>query len=440
MWDLIVVGGGSAGVATAVAASRKGCSTLLIEKMNFLGGQATGGLVTPMMKNFCNNKNLTSGICLEILERLEETGNSIIYKDGNPGWFNPTYMKCILDDICTESGVKLLFDTIVTNVKITDNNIAAISCLTKAISTDYPAKYFVDATGDADLAALAGIPFRAGTSDEIITSIESTGENTGFQALSLRFTMANVDLFSFTGWIKEIDPEMQMSSLYNTPDGQIMFSTAHVTEKCEWELSSYFNQGVRENILEKFDDAYFQLFTVPGQKNSITFNCPRIYHYEGLSPLAPEDITRAQIIGRRQIRRLATFFKKFFIGFEDSYIAEIAPILGVRDSRRILGKYTLTEEDIMTNKKFPNCAARSNYPIDIHSQSDDIDDELGSPKMDDYYEIPLECMLNDRINNLLTVGRCISATFKAQSSLRIQPNCWQMGEYAGNYIKDNIND
>ncbi len=439
MWDLIVVGGGSAGVATAIAAARKGCSTLLIEKMNFLGGQATGGLVTPMMRNFSNSKNLTNGIYSEVLEQLQKTGNSIVYKDGNPGWFNPIYMKCLLDDMCIDSGVKILFDTTVAGVATGNESLTSITCSTKSGIKKYSAKCFVDATGDADLAAMAGVPFRAGTSEEILTSIESIGKNSQFQALSLRFIMANVDLLSFTSWIKEIDHEMKMSSFYNTDDGQIMFSTAHVHGKCEWELSSYFKQAIRENIIEDFDAAYFQLFTIPGQKNSIAFNCPRIHNYKRLNPLDPEDTSQAQLIGRRQIRRFATFFKKFFIGFEESYISEIAPVLGVRDSRRILGKYTLTEEDIIANKKFPNCAAKSNYPIDIHSQSsDDIDDELGTSQKDDYYEIPLESLLNDKINNLLVVGRCISSTFKAQSSLRIQPNCWQMGEYAGNYIAKKI--
>ncbi len=438
MWDLIVLGGGSAGVATAVAAARKGCSTLLIEKMNFLGGQATGGLVTPMMKNFCNDENLTNGLYTEILERLKKNGNSIVYEDGNPGWFNPVYMKCLLDDICVESGVNLLFDTILTDIKSEGENLVAVTCNTHSGPTNYLAKYFVDATGDAALSTLAGVPFRAGTSEEVITSTGQISQDTDFQALSLRFIMANVDIYAFTGWIREIDPETEMSSFYNTSDDQLMFSTAHVTDQCEWDLSSYFKQGMREGIIDEFDASYFQIFAIPGQKNSIAFNCPRINFYKSLNPLDSNDTTQAQLIGRRQIRRLAKFLKKFFVGFEDSYISEIAPVLGVRESRRVLGKYTLTEEDIRSNKKFPNCAAKSTYPIDIHSQSDKIDDELGTTKIHDYYEIPLECMLNDKVNNLLSVGRCISSTFKAQSSLRIQPNCWQMGEYAGNYIAEKI--
>ncbi|HBG48724.1 MAG TPA: FAD-dependent oxidoreductase, partial [Cyanobacteria bacterium UBA9971] len=193
----------------------------------------------------------------------------------------------------------------------------------------------------------------------------------------------------------------------------------------------------REGVLKEEDAAYFQVFSIPGQKNSIAFNCPRISSDKELDPLNAEDVSYAYKQGRKQIRRLAEFCKKYLSGFEEAYVSQIAPQLGVRDSRRINGLYKLTEEDILNAKKFDNKVAKSNYPVDVHAKEKGKN-ELKHLPPDQYYEIPLESLIPENIENLLVVGRCISTTFKAQASIRIQPNCWSMGEYAGKYVADKI--
>lgn len=438
MWDLIVIGGGASGVAATISASRQKCKTLLIEKMGFLGGTATSALVTPMMRNMLDkDQHLTKGIYLEVLDRLRELGHSSIHEDGNPGWFDPEMMKCVLDDICEESGVEVLFDTIVTDVKVQDDILISVKTFNKSGYNELEAKYFIDATGDADVAALAGVPFKLGNCEKNYhyTFIEEGDHN--HQAFSLRFMMGNVDLEAFGNWLQKIDPDSGVSPVVKDEKGQILLTTAYTSEDKGWKLKPYFNKAIEDGILHPEDAEYFQIFSIPGQNKSIAFNCPRIYSDKNLNPLNMWDLSYAYKIGRKQIRRLAEFSKKYLPGFKDAYITEIAPQLGIRDSRRIEGLYELTEEDIFTAKKFSQPAAKSNYPVDVHSQQKGKSELRFLPE-GEYYEIPVESLMPKDFSNLFIVGKTISATFKAEASLRILPNCMAIGESAGDIVSEKL--
>lgn len=415
-------GGGTAGVAAAISATRKGCKVLIIEKNGFLGGSATASLVTPMMKNtLSDGEPLTEGIIDEVLARLKETGDSASFKNENPGWFNPEILKCVLDDFCEENNVDVLFDTVIAGATTADGKITGVKCLNAGGYSDFTAKYYIDATGDAVLSSFAGVPV----------------ESNEHQTVSLRFIMANVDLDNFAKWMTDIDNEYSNESLDYSDYENILITAAHTWDNIGWKLRPFFGLAIREGIIESSDAAYFQIFSVPGQKNAVAFNCPRIFSIKELDPYNPEDISYAYRQGRKQIRRLAKFCNLYLQGFEEAYISQIAPVLGIRDSGRIKGRYTLTEENVLTGKKFDNAAAKSNYPIDIHSREEG-QNELIPLLPNEYYEIPLECLMPENIDNLLVAGRCISATFRAQASVRIQPNCWSMGEYAGNYAAGKI--
>lgn len=427
MWDAIIVGGGTSGAAASISAARANCKTLLIEKNGFLGGTATASLVTPMMRNMPDKgHNFTESLYQEVLDRLKNIGHAATHTDGNPEWLDPEMMKCVLDDLCDESGVEVLFDTVLTGVKTDNNLIASITCFNKSGFSEFSAKYFIDATGDADLAAFAGVSCQSGE--------ENTGQH---QAMSLRFIMSDINLESFGKWLMEIDPDSGVSSFTQNEAGQIFLTTAHTCEDKDWKLRPYFNQAIEDGVIKPEDAAYFQVFSIPGQENSLAFNCPRIYSEKPLDPLNMWDLSYAQKMGRKQIRRIAKFCKKYLPGFEKAYISQIAPALGIRDSRRIEGVYKLTEDDIFKARKFPNYVAKSNYPIDIHSQEKGKS-ELKFLPQGEYYEIPVESLIPQNIENLMVVGRSISASFKAQASLRIQPNCWSMGEAAGKIIAGKI--
>ncbi|MGD9580877.1 MAG: FAD-dependent oxidoreductase, partial [Vampirovibrionia bacterium] len=353
--DIIIAGGGTSGCAAAISASRSGASVLIIEEQGFLGGTATATYVTPMMKTILSDgTNIGGDLYKEILQKMKHQGYAETNFDNNPGWFIPEMMKFTLDEIMEEEGIETLFHTQVLDINIKNNAISSIKTLNKAGISEYSAKYYIDATGDALIAAKAGVPFEI-------------GQNNISQAMSHRFVMSGVDIIKFAEWLKKTDPDENVSPVHYTEKGDILLTTAYTSEDKGWALKPIFLKAIEDGILKNYDAEYFQIFSVPGQHSSIYFNCPRIYSPKPLSPLCPEDISYAQIMGRKQIKRLAAFCNNYLPGFEKAYITNIANNIGIRDSRRIKGKYTLTGEDLINCKKFKNAVAKSNYPIDIHS-------------------------------------------------------------------------
>ena len=424
-YDVLVAGGGSAGVAAAVSATRSGAKTVLIEKSTFLGGMATGALVTPMMKNALDAKNiLTKGLFLEICDRLVKAGGGATFKDGNPGWFNPEIYKCVLDEMCMEAGVKLMFDCYIVGAYCNTplQRMDKIILFNKGGFFSLSAKEFIDCTGDGDLIALSGVSYES-------------GENNHRQAMSLRFMMSGVDLKELANWLKENDKSSD-SPVYFLDNGDILLSSAYTYEK-DWTLKPFFEKALKNNDLKKEDAAYFQIFSVPGSPGLVAFNCPRLTpSNKSLDPLNNEDTSWLLVEGRQMIKRISNFCRKYLPGFKNSYVCQIAPQIGVRESRRLIGQYVLTADDILGAKKFNDSVANSNWPIDIHpSTTVETSGQMSlrHPPKNDFYQIPLRSLLpkENEIRNLIVAGRCLSATFEAQGSARIQANCWAMGEAAG---------
>ncbi len=420
MYDLIVIGGGTSGCATAINAAKNGLKVLIVEKNSFLGGSMTGSLVMPMMKNFLTNgTDLSGDFCKELMNELSKTKDALTFSDNNYGWFNSEMLKCILDDLCEKYNIKVYFDSIVTNATISDNQLTSVEISYCGQKIQEKAKYFADASGNGDLAYLCGANFENG----------SNGKN---QAMTLRFIATNVDIEKFAQFLRRIDDNAEISPISDI-NGETHLSTACTWDNDIWKLKPYFEKAVKDGVLTKEDCAYFQIFTIPNQPTSITFNAPRIFSEKSLNPLQPEDTSFALVQGRKQIRRLMNFAKKYLPGFENAYISQIAPMLGIRDSRRIECGYMLSEEDILSAKKFPNAVAKSNYPIDVHSLEKNKS-ILNKLKENDYYEIPLESLKVKNFDNLFVTGKIINATFLAQASLRIIPNCLTMGENLGKHI------
>ena len=421
--DVLVAGGGSAGVAAAVSAARAGAKTVLVEKNTFLGGVATGGLVTPMMKNALDTQHqLTKGLFLEICDQLVKSGGGAAFKDGNPGWFNPEIYKCVLDEMCIKADVKLMFDCYITGAYFNMHLLERIIVFNKGGFFSIAAKEFIDCSGDGDLIALSGV------------SHESEG-NGNRQAMSLRFMMSGADLKIFAEWLQKNDKTGD-SPVYFLNNGDILLSSAYTFEK-EWTLKSFFDQALKNGDLKKEDAAYFQIFSVPASPGLVAFNCPRITPSDkSLDPLNNEDTSLLLVQGRQMIKRISSFCRKYLPGFEKAYICQIAPNIGIRESRRLKGQYVLTSDDVLSGRKFNDAVADSNWPIDIHPSmrcSGEVTPPLRHPPKGDYYQIPLRSLLpkENEIKNLIVAGRCLSADFEAQGSARIQANCWSMGEAAG---------
>lgn len=430
-YDIIVIGGGTAGCAAAYTAGIADKKVLLIEKNIHLGGSITSGLVVPAMK--CGKHQINTAFFEALISELHSMGGQITYQD-NPGWFNPELTKIALDNLLSKANVDMLFNTEVASVTIDNRKIKSITLNNKILSeynkslysdnifnfnnTLLPsiyATYYVDATGNCDFAKKCNCEFL---------------ENKN-QPISLRFIMSGINLKKFSDWILEIDKDRNVTTVEEI-DGEIHLSTACTWDVGKnWALKPIFDKAVTEGVLNDSDRNYFQIFTIPNMPDAVAFNCPRIV--EETDALAVLDTSKALIEARQSILRLSNFCKKYLPGFEKAYISNIADMLGVRVSRRIKGKYIYTIDDIKNSKKFENPVLISDYPVDVHSVKKD------SSTLDKFaeYQLPVESLISADIDNLYVVGRCISADFMSQGALRVQPSCFSMGEGLAKYLIKN---
>ncbi len=434
-YDVLVIGGGTSGCAAAYMAGKLGLKTLLIEKGIHLGGTITSGLVIPVMKSGENQIN--TEFYQALIDELKSLGGQITYQD-NPGWFNPELVKVALDKMMNDVNVEIRFCTYPISAKTNSSNIEHVEINSKILSTyndtihtdknlanfyeilsEYiEAKYVVDATGNLEFSKLINCEF-----------LENKNE---FQPMSLRFVMSGIDRKAFGQWLLQVDPNRDVTTVENI-DGTTHLSTAYTwdTDK-QWALAPYFDEAVSKNELKDTDRNYFQVFSVAGTTDSIAFNCPRIV--ENLDPNSVKDISIALKSARESIYRLSEFCKKYFPGFKDAYISNIADSLGVRVSDRIKGKYIYTIDDLRSGKRFNKPALVSNYPVDVHSK----DKNASTLEQTVEYQLPIESLMSYNYDNLFIVGRGLSADFYAQGALRVQGSCFSMGEAVARYIKEQI--
>jgi hypothetical protein len=376
---VLVAGGGPAGLGAAVAAARRGAKTLLIERYGFLGGMATAGLVNPFMSWHAGGEPLVAGIFQEMLDRMAVKGGFAAPRA--PHAFDPEVFKLAADEMCAQAGVQVRLHSLLATVRSQGAKTTSISTEGKSGRERWGADIFVDCTGDADLAFRAGVPCDFGREGDRLA-----------QPMTLNFRMA----------------EVQVERMPSAAEINRLFHQA----KAEGRLSC-----PRENVL------WFRT-TRPGV---VHFNTTRV---TGKSGVDAEDLTAAENEARRQAHEIARFLVSDVPGFERAYLQQTGTQIGVRESRRIRGDYVLTEEDVISARKFPDGIARCNYPIDIHNPAGSGTVIREVPE-GDYYEIPYRCLLPLGMENLLVAGRCVSATHEGQSSLRVMPQCFAMGEAAG---------
>ncbi|MEI7527590.1 MAG: FAD-dependent oxidoreductase [Elusimicrobiota bacterium] len=414
--DILVLGGGTAGAAAGIAAAREGLSTLVVEQLGFLGGSQTGALVTPMMPNQLGCSPLNAGLDLEINLRLNASGGSGVWKDGNRGWFDPEALKRTLEALSLEAGAELLYFTFFEDVIADDGVVKGVVAANKAGRSAIFARRTIDCTGDADAAFRAGVPCESGEA--------GSGKN---QPFSARFHLGNIDLKRFGDFLRSFGP----CDVLDPAEGSDvpLVHTAMVWGK-GWALEPLFRRAVEEGALKESDGDYFQAFSMAGRPGEMSFNCPRIA--DDTDGTDPFHLTRAAVKGREIALRYADFCKRYLPGFERSYLVLTAPLIGVRESRRIRGEYRLTAEDVLGGKKFGDAVCRNCYPLDIHRAKEEAGRiNLKPLPPGEYHEVPYRALVPLKAENLLVAGRCISASFEAQSSIRVQSNCRALGEAAG---------
>jgi len=403
--DCCVVGGGTAGAAAAITAGRQGLKTLLVERSITLGGMQTIGLVEPFMPTFVRGS--ATPFVKEIKRCLKKAG--IQYADGMTGatWTNPETLAAIYDELTVKAGVQVLYQATLVDVIKKGKKITTILVQTIQGMVAIKATLFIDATGDALLARLAGVPTETG--------YEKTGNN---QPMSFRFEMGGIDLPKL---VKYIDSTQDTWCKTPLPH----FEIAQARHRAiKYKLEEFFLQGVASGELQEEDAEYFQAFTILGKPGCMSMNCPELpVRFRATQALS---YSQGVQYGRAMIRRISTYLVKHLPGFEQAYLSKEAGMLGARESFRIRGKYYLTEADYYARTTFADAVVKNAYYIDAHGEK--VGEYL---KKGQFYEIPFRALVCKEISNLAVAGRCISASFIMEASLRIQPICMSMGEAAG---------
>lgn len=379
-YDLIVVGGGPAGIGAAITAGRKGLKTLIIERYGFFGGTWTAALVNP----FFDTAN-KGGLVREMVDELTAQGNF-------GAFWGITYdfeaMKKMLDEKIAEAGVKALFHTVFSGVMMKDNRVTGVIVQNKGGRMAFKAKYVIDCTGDGDVAVAAGADFTFG----------KNGEGTA-QAMTTMFLLSGVKLRQTKQF--ELYELMKKACAENDTGYTIDFDSPYAI----W--------------LPKKDFAVVQLV-----------------HIRGRNGTDPFDLSIAETEGRKRAYETFELFKKYIPEFKDAELVMTAPQIGVRETRHILGDYTVTIDDMRAGATFEDSLGfKVGFNVDVHG--DDDKQECFKVKA---YEIPLRCLIPKGLAGILTAGRCISGDFYAHASYRVTGDCVAMGEGAATAITQAIRE
>lgn len=371
--DVVVAGGGPAGIGAAVAAARNGTKTILVERYGYLGGLATAGLVIVLPPPPLGGTKGYGGILQEIVDRLFKLG-AVQPKESNTGEviFDPEAFKLVAGQMIEEEGVKLLLDSLVVGAIIEDNTIQGIIVENKSGRQAVTGKVIVDATGDGDIATIAGAPYEKSERGQALP-------------MTLIYIIGGVDNDGVREYQKK-DPELRKAARKGG-------FKCHV-----WGLKREELRG--PSFLHMDQIAKGQVVVWGGSIHADATDA--------------EDLTDAEMRLRERAREELNFLRRHVPGFENSYIAATAPYIGVRETRRIVGKYVLSEKDLKSKKKFPDAIEWYALPFPPH-----------------VHNIPYRCLVPKRIDNLLVAGRCYSATHTAQNKVRDIPTCMAMGQAAG---------
>lgn len=411
--DILVVGGGPAGLGAALGAAQAGANVIVSERYGFLGGNATAALVNPFSSYSTQRhrrekpgsltffptdhgpgETVISGVLGEMVARLVRVGGVLppSPETSYTAPFDPEAFKTVADDMLDEAGVRVLLHSFASDVFREGDRVCGAVFETKSGPVVIRAQVIIDCTGDGDIAARAGAPYEVGRMEDGLV-----------QPMTLYFRMVEFRKAAFEAYVKRHpDQWLGVHGLWDL--------VRKAEEDGELDLP-------REDIL---------IFGTP-HENELNFNCSRVIKVLGTDVW---DLTSAEMESRRQNRKIAAFMKKYVPGFEKAYMVQSGVTIGVRESRRITGEYRITAEDVLGARKFDDVIARGTYPVDVHNPEGKGTVLVYLPP-DESYDIPLRSLLPRGVDNLLVAGRCISGTHEAHSSYRVMPICMATGQAAG---------
>lgn len=401
-YDVLVIGGGPAGCTAAIAAAREGKRTLLLEQTGSLGGMGTNGLV-PAWCPFSDHENIVyAGLGEKIMETVKATMKHV------PGtlvdWvpIDPEMLKMVYDDMVTQSGANVLFNTFVSGVETDGNgNVTAVFGSNKEGLCAYRASVYIDCTGDADIAAWAGAPYEKGDHEGRM------------QPGSHCFVISNVDSYAYI-YGRKLHAANPDSPIYQIAKSD-KYPLVHDFHMCN-------------------------NFIGPG---TVGFNAGHVF---GVDNTMPWSLSGDLMLGRKLARQLRDGLAEFFPeAFGNSYLAQTGALMGIRETRRIVGDYVITRDDFVNRRTFDDEICRNCYYIDVHNQKEEAQDVAqGKTTFQDMvnksvvhygkgesHGVPYRALLPQGLHNVIVAGRSVSSDHIVNGSLRVMPVCLAMGEAAG---------
>lgn len=418
--EVVVVGGGTSGAIAAIACARNGVDTLILERHGYLGGTATYGY--PFL-GFFNGRGeqVVSGLPQEVVDRLVAMGASPGHIRGGT-WstretpmlyefsltpYDPEILKYVLIEMAQEAGVRFLFHAYLTRAGVKERKVEYVEVWTNSGPFRIKGGVFVDASGDAQLSNLAGASWELGSKEGLL------------QNVSLHFRMTNVDAERLVEALKREDRVHGRDSWYirlvrgRGPRGEPDHYIHIAGHAIPWD--------------DPRSGPPLTFTAVAQRRGEYWINMTRTV---GIDPTNVDDLTRAEISERKNVFEISRLLVKNVPGFEKAYLSGTSPSVGIRESRRILGDYTITQDDVLSCRRFEDGVAMGAYPIDIHDPKGGKT-QFMFLKEGGSYNIPSRCLLPHKIDNLIVGGKNISATHEAMGSTRLQATVMAIGQAAG---------
>lgn len=385
-YDVVVCGGGPAGLIAAVAAARNGAKTLLIERYGFVGGMSTSALVTPISEFRHFGKQHIGGIPFELMQRAAGLGGADVTLESGNFPVNDEIMKLAAQRLLLESGVTLLYHSWLSDCVTEGDRVTHVIVQNKAGRVAYQGSVFVDCTGDADLVRFAGFP---------------TTKGDVLQPATLWFQLGGVDTNALDYLFRD------------AVDGMLPVS-----------------QVIRGRLLELNEQGQIPIFGGPWinkffHDGMVSINVLR----EATDASDPEWFTKTECSLRENMHLVIDVLRREFPAFRDCWLAKSGIQTGVRESYHIVGLYKLRRDDILVPKAFPDTIAKGAHVIDIHSSDSNEQNGLVIPRQE--YNIPFRCLVPQGSINLVTAGRCLCADGPGFGSVRVMATCMAMGQAAG---------
>lgn len=417
-YDVLVVGGGPSGLTAALAAAEDGARVGLIESRSFVGGNMTIGL--PVL-GFLGQKGnqIIDGLPQKFITRLREERDGASEHRPCPlhmgiTLVEPEAVKTVALEMLTEAGVDVLFYTFFAGAITDGDTITGVITESKSGRNAILARVVVDCTGDGDVAFRAGVPCEKGD------------EHGGMQPPTLMFCLAGVDTDKLRHSIADAPPEART------------YLTDFIPAEYFGQNQQFIVVGLRELMARAKAEMGLEIpnertIIITGlKKGEVWINMTRVKDTDGTDA---RSLTKGEIEGRAQIDDIVTYLTGYVPGFENAYFTKTAPFLGIRETRRIVGRYVMTQDDVLGCRHFDDAIAVASYPIDIHRPEDDGCTLIWCG---DCYDIPYRSLLPTKVQNLLVAGRAISTTHEAMGATRVMATCMALGEAAGRAAKMSV--